>query len=92
MPVNKIDRREILDVLSPIWVEKHETARRVRQRIGAVLDWAYAKGYRETEAPLRAIAKGLPNVNIAIAGGGPCASRSAKCLCQSAANVRWCAV
>src|SRR5690606_9028485 len=34
--------------------------RRVRQRIGTVLDWAYASGYRESEAPMRAITKGLP--------------------------------
>lgn len=30
------------------------------QRIGTVLDWAYASGYWDTEAPLRAITKGLP--------------------------------
>ena len=62
LPVNKIDQRAILDVLLPIWIEKNETARRVRQRIGAVLDWAFVKGYRETEAPMRALAKGLPRV------------------------------
>ncbi|GGE05607.1 integrase [Polymorphobacter glacialis] len=62
LPVNKIDRREILDVLLPIWIDKNETARRVRQRIGAVLDWAYVKGHRESEAPLRALSKGLPRV------------------------------
>ena len=28
--------------------------------IGVVLDWAYASGYRDTEAPMRAITKGLP--------------------------------
>jgi integrase len=47
-------------VLAPIWLAKPETARRVRQRIGAVLDWSYAKGYRPTEAPMRSLSKGLP--------------------------------
>lgn len=65
LPVNKIDQRAILDVLLPIWIEKNETARRVRQRIGAVLDWAFVKGYRETEAPMRALTKGLPRVTAA---------------------------
>ena len=37
-----------------------ETARRVRQRVGVVLDWAHAKGYRTSEAPMRSISKGLP--------------------------------
>lgn len=63
MPVNKIGQAEIVKVLAPIWIGKHETARRVRQRIGAVLDWAFVKGFRETEAPMRALAKGLPRVN-----------------------------
>ena len=65
LPVNKIDRHAILDVLVPIWIDKNETARRVRQRIGAVLDWAFVKGYRETEAPMRALGKGLPRVTAA---------------------------
>jgi integrase len=50
----------VRNVLAEIWLTKPETARRVRQRIGAVLDWAYASGYRETEAPMRSISKGLP--------------------------------
>jgi hypothetical protein len=29
LPVNKIDRHAILDVLVPIWIDKNETARRV---------------------------------------------------------------
>jgi integrase len=32
----------------------------VRQRIGAVLDWCYAKGLRDSEAPMRSLARGLP--------------------------------
>jgi integrase len=58
--VSEIDGPTIRDVLAEIWLEKPETARRVRQRIGAVLDWAYSKGYRETEAPMRSLSKGLP--------------------------------
>ena len=58
--VNNIEGPIIRDVLAPIWLAKPETARRVRQRIGAVLDWSYAKGYRPTEAPMRSLSKGLP--------------------------------
>ena len=36
-----------MEVLLPIWATKRETARRVRQRIGAVMKWAVAQGYRE---------------------------------------------
>lgn len=58
--VAEIEGPAIRDVLSPIWLTKPETARRVRQRIGAVLDWAYAKGFRSAEAPMRSLARGLP--------------------------------
>lgn len=58
--VSEITGPMIRNVLAEIWLAKPETARRVRQRIGTVLDWAYASGYRETEAPMRAITKGLP--------------------------------
>lgn len=58
--VDKVDSAAIRDLLLPIWLEIPETARRVRQRIGSVLDWAHAKGYRPNEAPMRSISKGLP--------------------------------
>ncbi len=58
--VSEIDGPVVRDVLAEIWTEKPETARRVRQRIGAVLDWAYSKGHRESEAPMRSLSKGLP--------------------------------
>ncbi|QJB68237.1 tyrosine-type recombinase/integrase [Parasphingorhabdus halotolerans] len=58
--VNDIEGPVICDVLSPIWLEKPETARRVKQRIGVVLDWSYANGFRTSEAPLRSISRGLP--------------------------------
>jgi len=58
--VSEIEGPAIRDVLAKIWLAKPETARRVRQRIGTVLDWAYAKGYRASEAPMRSLSKGLP--------------------------------
>lgn len=60
LKVDKVTGPQVRELLLPIWLQKPETARRVRQRVAAVLDWAHAKGFRETEAPLRSIAKGLP--------------------------------
>ena len=45
-PVGEITTADILAVLTPIWHGKHVTARRVRQRIGAVMKWAVAMGLR----------------------------------------------
>lgn len=54
-PVDEIDASAIQSVLMPIWLAKPETARRVRQRVGVVLDYAKGKGWRELEAPMRAV-------------------------------------
>ena len=37
-PVGEVDSPDLLKILQPIWTTKPETARRVRQRIGVVLD------------------------------------------------------
>lgn len=60
LPIDQVDGPAIRDLLAKIWLSKPETARRVRQRVGTVLDWAYAKGYRSAEAPTRSVTKGLP--------------------------------
>lgn len=58
--VDRLDGPTIRSVLLPIWLSKPETARRVRQRIGVVLDWCHANGLRAAEAPMRSISRGLP--------------------------------
>lgn len=60
LPVDQIDGPMIRDLLLPIWLDKPETARRVRQRVGSVLDWSHSKGFRALEAPMRSVTKGLP--------------------------------
>jgi integrase len=40
LPVRSILVSHIVDILRPIWIEKNETARRVRGRIEAILDYA----------------------------------------------------
>lgn len=51
--VNAIDTPLILKVLEPIWMEKTETAKRLRGRIENVLDWATVRNYRKGENPAR---------------------------------------
>lgn len=64
MPIDSIGQPEVLMCLSPIWTEKHETAKRLAQRIKTVLDVARSKGFREGENPVTAIrdAQVLPKV------------------------------
>jgi integrase len=58
--VSEVDGPHVRDALVAIWLEKPETARRVRQRIVTVIDWAIAKGYRSLPLPLAAMNKSLP--------------------------------
>jgi integrase len=64
MPVDSIGQPEVLMCLSPIWTSKHETAKRLAQRIKAVLDVAKSKGFRSGENPVTEIrdARVLPTV------------------------------
>lgn len=66
MPVDSIGQPEILMCLSPIWTEKHETARCLAQRLKVVLDVAKSKGFRSGENPVTAIKEGrvLPKVVV----------------------------
>ena len=58
--VDKITTADVLAVLTPIWNEKRETARRVRQRISAIMKWAVAQGYRDDNPAGDAIGAALP--------------------------------
>ena len=59
-PVDRITSMDVMTVLLPIWNTKRETARRVRQRIGAVCKWAIAEGHRIDNPAGDAIAAALP--------------------------------
>ena len=46
MPVSDVTSADVLETLAPIWHAKAKTARRLRQRIRAVLEWAVAMELR----------------------------------------------
>lgn len=53
LAVGEVDTGLVLKAVEPLWVEKPETASRLRGRIESVLDWAGARGYRKGENPAR---------------------------------------
>ena len=59
-PVSAIDSGDVLRALTPIWTTKPETARRLKQRVKVVLDWARASGFRSGDNPVEGITKVLP--------------------------------
>ena len=58
--VDRITTADVMDILEPIWTSKPETARQVRQRIGAVCKWAIAQGYRADNPAGEQIAAAMP--------------------------------
>lgn len=59
-PVDTIESADVLRALTPIWSKKPETARRLKQRIRVVLDWAKASGYRSGDNPVDGVTLVLP--------------------------------
>jgi integrase len=59
-PVHAVTQADILRVLSPIWAEKSQTARLVRQRMRTVMSWARTAGHYEGMNPVEGVEDGLP--------------------------------
>ena len=60
LPIDKIDTPEMLKVLQPIWLIKEETARRVRQRLGVVIDFAVVNKWRSHRVHMDLLDDALP--------------------------------
>lgn len=58
--IDLVDSADIVTVLAPIWLSHPETAGRVKQRIATVLNFAHSQHWRTAEAPMKAVAGGLP--------------------------------
>ena len=60
IPVSQITSSDILGVLSPIWNNRSDTARKLKQRIRLVIKWARAKGYFHGDDPVELAEQALP--------------------------------
>lgn len=61
--IDVIDSTVVLAVLEPLWLTIPDTARRILQRIGTVLDYGHIKGLVPEEISLRSVTRGLPRQN-----------------------------
>ena len=61
MSVKEIGSSHILRILSPIWITKAETAKRVRQRLSTVFKYCVAQQWRTDDPANIAIVEALPN-------------------------------
>ena len=64
LPVSEITPGHVMAVLLPIWNDKRETARRVKQRISAICRWAVAQGYRTDDPAGIVVDAALPRNTV----------------------------
>lgn len=69
LPVDRVEASDIRDMLAPIWGQYSDMSRKVKGRVGQVLNYSHSKGWRPTEAPGRSVTMGLgkraPSGNLA---------------------------
>ena len=63
-PIATIGTADLLRALSPIWISKHDTAKRVKQRLAAIFDWAKGAGHYPHENPVNGLKKALPATRV----------------------------
>lgn len=51
LQVDSVDESDLVAVLSPLWHDKPAAARKLRQRVNTVLDYAKGRNWRRTGAP-----------------------------------------
>ena len=61
--VDRITAADVMAVLNPIWHTRWPTAKKVRQRISTVMEWAVAQGHRTDNPAGKAITAALPKRN-----------------------------
>ena len=64
LPVSEVTPGHVMAVLQPIWSDKRETARRVKQRISAICRWAVAQGHRTDDPAGVVIDAALPRTGV----------------------------
>ena len=63
-PVSDITSADVMSILLPIWSTKPVTAKKVRGRIGAVMKWSIANGFRDDNPAGDAVGAALPKNGV----------------------------
>ncbi|MBG6199960.1 integrase [Labrenzia sp. EL_13] len=62
--IHTIGTADVLEIITPLWTTKHETARRLKQRLSTIFDWAKGNGLYPHENPVNGTTKSLPKVKV----------------------------
>lgn len=63
VPVNEIGRKDLLEILLPVWSSKPQQGLRIRRHIREVLEWSLAHGYVDVNLAGDAIKGALPSMH-----------------------------
>ena len=63
-PVDQIDTADVLGVIGPLWADRHDTAKKVRQRLSLAFRWAMAAGHRPDDPAGEALLAALPRNGV----------------------------
>ncbi|MDE0375855.1 MAG: integrase arm-type DNA-binding domain-containing protein [bacterium] len=58
--VDEVTTADVMACLTPIWTTKAQTAKRIRQRISAIMKWSIAEGHRPDNPAGDAVTAALP--------------------------------
>ncbi|QXT40979.1 tyrosine-type recombinase/integrase [Gymnodinialimonas ceratoperidinii] len=61
-PIDSVETADVMAILAPVWTTTPDTARRLKQRIALVFDWAKGAGHYHSENPVNGVKKALPKV------------------------------
>ena len=61
-PISSITSADILSVLAPIWTEKTDTAKKLKQRLSYIMKWAKAQAYYTGDNPVELAEQALPRL------------------------------
>ena len=62
LSISDITSSDIHRVLSPIWVSRNDTAKKIRQRLRMIIRWARAQGFYQGDDPVELAEQALPKV------------------------------
>ena len=63
-PVDQIDTGDVLRVIGPLWTDRYDTAKKVRQRLSLAFRWAMAAGHRPDDPAGEALLAALPRNGV----------------------------
>ncbi len=52
LSISQISSADIMNVLTPLWNSKHDTAKKLKQRLRVVFKWCRAQGYFTGDNPV----------------------------------------